>query len=193
LFAKQGTKEREMKRNSTKEEDTDDNVTFHNMVVEFSDMEEQNLIHDCRKRDIPWNTIFIPGITARARCLSSGVSTDSLDLDVELRQRQRGNRRMSMNRLSLRRDEIVPMAESLSFVSPAAAAADVAVVPWRDVRFSRMMTKLSAARRAADDARIQAIQLKHRWERLERTNRSIMDFRRDLCLTLEMYGIDDCV
>ena len=85
---------------------------------------------------------FIPGITARARCLSSrnialpaSVTEDDLLDDSTGRSSSYAPTRRGLRRSAR-----------------------------KDIRFSKMMEELTAARKAADEARLKALRVKKRYE-----------------------------
>ena len=107
-------------------------------------------------------SFFIPGITAKARCLSS--SDSFLHMDDHSFSRSRNSLNYDEgNSTSGRRNMLLPQERSSR-----------GNLSRKDARFSKMMVELTASRKEADDARVSALLVKERFEN-EASSLSIQD------------------
>ena len=99
-------------------------------------------------------SFFIPGITAKARCLSSSESVLQTDDYLCSSSSSSSLNYEEGNSSSRRRNNMVPARER----------SDRCMYSLKDARFSKMMMELTAARKEADEARVAALLVKERFE-----------------------------
>jgi hypothetical protein len=114
-------------------------------------------------------SFYIPGITAKARCLSSSDFQPQLgDFSPYISGSE------SLNRCD---DSIESNSSSRRRASMGHAGSGRGNVLRKDARFSKMMEELSAARKGADEARAAALRVKERFlnESSSSSHRSLDD------------------
>lgn len=136
----------------------------------FDDNELQSVAeHDERP-----GSFFIPGITARARCLSDGRVGEVLPMDDDssgTNSSSSGNNSDPFARsLSFRRRRLTRMGSERT-----------------DARFQKMMEELRADRQAADEARKKAIRVKKRFEKQQGHHVPAKHYK-SVLTELEKYG-----
>lgn len=115
---------------------------------------DEDVLQSVAEHDERPGSFFIPGITARARCLSDGRVGEVLPMDddssgTNTSSSSGGNNSDPFSRsLSFRRRRLTRMGSERT-----------------DARFQKMMEELRADRQAADEARKKAIRVKKRFEK----------------------------